>query len=204
MSVPIFRSIGSALDVFAYKLNKFEKYLLPEDIEFCCNYIKLGDQMLQEGAFDNLGALSKMEWCEYNFRYGIQSIRGTVAEMVGIALLRQHASGNGTTYIWSPSNKAIQVSGIDARLENPAWNRPYCMQMKTFHLGPAMTSFQVSNKWFDKFADRIALVNPQSEIVLMCDMVQLYRVTEHRPYVYVEKLMTQSKKLHLYISPVNQ
>lgn len=114
--------------------------------------------------------LATQKWNQFNFRYGIDSLKGFLHEIVYVVRWNNENDNEERARL-VPENRETQIDGVDAIVSKPSWSRDYTVQVKSMETrDDAFFTFHKDWVRYDvNKVDRLALVDQSSNIMISLD-----------------------------------
>lgn len=129
------------------------------------------------------------DWEDVNVRYGADSIRGTFVELLAIAIWN---SKNQDTYLYFvPSTKREQIVGIDVKVNNFKWSRPFNTQIKSAII--ENSNLVVKDKYRQysvRDVDRIIFVDEDNLTIYHFNYKSFIEVSKGQQYIQLTQCYT--------------
>lgn len=147
------------LEMIVRLSKRYSEDLSDQDRVYYRNYADSCIDAIDNGYFGVVNG----PWNEYNFRYGIDSVRGNLSELLATICFNKHSRyperlsrGNGT---WEE-----EVNGCDLRANFETWKRSYPVQVKSV---PRQQHIPWRSEWAQyRHIDRMIFVCPSTAACL--------------------------------------
>ena len=152
---------------------KYQNCFPKTDLDYIDEYCQVGRDLNER---DELDKQRHSPWSRFNFRHGLQSIKGFHAEVVAIIIW--NSKGFSSRLYLCASDERDQRAGIDLTVYNPQWSRPFNIQVKSLYHRPnhVLVYHPDFFQYDPQVIDRLFLINPDRK-KMMCLPYNQFRTT---------------------------
>lgn len=168
-------------------IGRQEKYIDDQDYERILDFVTEGKELNKKGRFGEgqKGLLLATPWKPNNFRYGIRSLKGFLAEVRYVICWNQYNKNNEVAVL-APDIEDTQKAGVDAYLSQATWERQYTVQIKSGHISQD-SAIVIYRDWvaYDKAAvDRLVIVDLDEQVLVSVDYAAFQAYTAWNLFKY--------------------
>lgn len=135
------------------------------------------------------------DWSKFNFRYGDNSVLGTLGEMVTVGVWNRN--NKYTRCERAPHDMDSEVTGYDVQFVKDGWKYPYMGQVKVAQLGKDVITIKQDWLKYDvRLLHRFILCDVDTDTIFVCDYPLLWAYcTWEGPHIDMNdrKLITKLK-----------
>jgi hypothetical protein len=175
--------IEKALSNLQNFISKYGTHFPLNYVQYLADYYHDGLKKIEGGLFKDEAFNKNDTWNVHNFRYGANSIEGTINEFFAYLVWNEAGDRTRLELEFDPQK---QMKGLDCWFINDGWSRKYGGQIKTLNIVGG-DKIILRRRYFEKRTDRLVLSSHLLEKVIIVDFDDTKRYINNNDHIAISE-----------------